>query len=190
MIIKLLGRKIGYKTLERLKQMCVRKGVISIINQSNNYCLVAFTHDDNKNATLVDGPMFIYDHYLSVKDWSPKFQPGSDTIENVAVWIQISGLRIEYYDARVLSFIENRVGKTVKVYKTTIQQEREKYVRLYVEVSLTKPLITTFSIKWRIYKLSIKGYTFCLNIWSIWPLQRRVSGKNKKETTEEVKKGI
>lgn len=120
-IVKLLGRKIGYKTLERLKQMYVRKGVISIINPSNNYYLVAFTHDDDKNAALVDGPMFVYDHYLSVKDWSPKFQPGSDTIENVAVWIRISGLRIEYYDGRVLSFIENRVGKTVKVYKTTIQ---------------------------------------------------------------------
>ncbi|XP_058727166.1 uncharacterized protein LOC131598601 [Vicia villosa] len=163
-IVKLLGRRIGYKALEtRLKQMCVRKGIINIIDLSNDYYLVAFTYEEDKNAALVDGPWFIYDHYLTVKDWSPDFHPERDSIENVAVWIRISGLQIEYYDPKVLSFIGDRVGKSVKVDKNTLKQERGKYARICVEVNLTKPLLAMFTIKGRRYKIEYEGlHLLCL----------------------------
>jgi hypothetical protein len=83
--------------------MWVKKGVISIIDLGNDYYLVAFTHEDDQYAALMDGPWFIYDHYLTVKEWSPNFHPASDTIEKVAVWVRISGLPIEYYDSKVLN---------------------------------------------------------------------------------------
>lgn len=73
-IMKLLRRRIGYKMLEtRLKQMWVRKRIINIIDLSYDYYLVAFTHDKDKNVVLSDGPWFIYDHYLTVKEWTPGF---------------------------------------------------------------------------------------------------------------------
>ncbi|GAU10508.1 hypothetical protein TSUD_420790 [Trifolium subterraneum] len=99
----------------------------------------------------------IYDHYLTVKEWSPNFQPESDTIEEVAVWVRISGLPIEYYDSEILHFIGNRMGKTVKVDKNTLTQERGKYARLCVQVNLSKPLLAMFSIKDRKYKIEYEG---------------------------------
>ncbi|PNX86740.1 zinc ion binding nucleic acid binding protein [Trifolium pratense] len=123
-IVKLLGRRIGYKALEnRLKQMWVRKGVINIIDLK----------------------------------WSPNFHPASDTIKEVAVWLRISGLPIEYYDSGALHFIGNRVGKTVKVDKNTLTQERGKYARLCVQVNLTKPLLAMFTIKGRKYNIEYEG---------------------------------
>lgn len=69
--MKLLGRKIGYKALEtRLKQMWVCSEIINIIDLGNEYYLVAFSHEDDKNAALSEGPWFICDHYLTVKDWN------------------------------------------------------------------------------------------------------------------------
>ncbi|WJX35274.1 hypothetical protein P8452_23289 [Trifolium repens] len=145
-VVKLLGRRIGYKALEtRLKQMWVRKGVINIIDLSNDYYLVAFSHEEDQYAALMDGPWFIYDHYLTVKEWSPNFHPASDTIQEVAVWLRISGLPIEYYDSRALRFIGNRIGRTVKVDKNTLSQERGKYARLCVQVNLSKPLLAMFT---------------------------------------------
>lgn len=42
-IVKLFWRQIGYKALEtRLKQIWARKGMINIIDLSNNYYLVIF----------------------------------------------------------------------------------------------------------------------------------------------------
>jgi hypothetical protein len=68
-IVKLLGRRIGYKALEtRLKQMWVKKGIINIIDLGNDYYLVIFSHDLDHDTSLLNGPWFIYDHYLTVKE--------------------------------------------------------------------------------------------------------------------------
>jgi hypothetical protein len=157
-IVKLLGRRIGYKALEtRLKQMWVKKGIINIIDLGNDYYLVTFSHDLDHDVALTNGPWFIYDHYLTVKEWSPNFHPQSDTIKKVAVWVRISGLPIEYYDSRVLRNIGNKIGSTVKVDKNTVMQEKGKYARLCVEVDLTKPLLAMFMIKERKYNVEYEG---------------------------------
>ncbi|XP_058776382.1 uncharacterized protein LOC131650700 [Vicia villosa] len=143
--------------------MWVRKGIISIIDLSHDYYLVAFTHEDDKNAALADGPWFIYDHYLTVKEWSPDFHPESDAIVNVAAWIRISGLPVEYYDPKVLHVIGDLVGRTVKVDKNTLQRERGKYARICVEVNISKPLLAMFSIKDSSYKIAYEGlHLLCL----------------------------
>lgn len=90
--------------------MWVRKGVISIIDLSNDYYLAAFSHEEEKNEAITDGLLFIYDHYLTVKDWSLNFYLESDNIEEIVVWIRIHGLPIEYYDVKLLCFIGNKVG--------------------------------------------------------------------------------
>jgi hypothetical protein len=41
------------------------------------------------------------------------------------VWVRISGLPIEYYDAKILHYIGNRIGKTVKVDKNTLSSKKE-----------------------------------------------------------------
>ncbi|XP_058725763.1 uncharacterized protein LOC131597062 [Vicia villosa] len=163
-IVKLLGRRIGYKALEnRLNQMWVRKGVISIIDLSNDYFLVAFSHEDDKKAAMANGPWFIYDHYLAVKDWKPNFQPDSDTIDEVAVWVRVVGLPIEYYSPKALTGFGNRIGRTIKIDKTTTKQERGKYARICVVVNLSKPLLGMFKIGGSCYKIEYEGlHLLCL----------------------------
>ncbi|XP_058775096.1 uncharacterized protein LOC131649347 [Vicia villosa] len=144
--------------------MWVRKGVISIIDLSNDYYLVAFSHEDDKKAALANGPWFIYDHYLTVKDWRPNFQPNTYSIDEVAVWVRISGLPIEYYDPRALTVFGNRIGRTIKLDKTTIKQERGKYARICVTVNLAKSLLAMFDINGSCYKIEYEGlHLLCLN---------------------------
>lgn len=144
--------------------MWVRRGVISIYDLGNDYFLVAFSHEEDKNATLLDGPWFIYDQYLTVKDCTPNFQPESDTIEDVEIWIWIAGLPIEYYDSKILPIIGDLVGKTVKVDKNTIHLERGKYARICVKVNLTKSLFAMFTIKERMFMIEYEGlHLLCLS---------------------------
>lgn len=87
---------------------------------------MAFSHDDDKRSAIMNGLWFIYDHYLNVKYWKPNFQLEIDTINEVVVWVRISGLPIKYYDPRDPSAFGDRIGSTVKVDKTTIKQVRGK----------------------------------------------------------------
>jgi hypothetical protein len=63
--------------------------------------LVTFTHAEDQQHAMTDGPWFIYDHYLTIREWStPNFHLSSDSIEKLAVLVRISGLPIEYYDLK------------------------------------------------------------------------------------------
>jgi hypothetical protein len=158
LIVKLMGRRIGYKALEtRLKQIWVRKGVISIIDLGYEYFLVYFTNEEDYTKALEDGPWLIYDHYLITREWTPNFHPNNATIERAAVWVRISGLPIEYYDAKILHYIGNRIGQMVKVDRNTLLQERGKYARVCVEVDLNKPLLAMFELKGEVYKVEYEG---------------------------------
>lgn len=80
------------------------------------------------------------------------------------MWVRFSGLPTEYYDPKVLKFIGNRIGRTVKVDKTTEVHKRGKYTRVCVEVDLTKPLLAMFTIKDRDYKVEYEGlHLLCLS---------------------------
>lgn len=158
MIVKLLGRKIGFKVFEtRLQQLWVRKGIISLIDLGNEFFLVNFSHGDDQEYALTEGPWLIFDHYLTVCEWRPNFSPSTKSIERVAVWVRFSGLPIEYYDFKILSFIGHRSGRTVTVDKNILGQERGKYARLCVEVDLTKPLLAMFELKRQTYTIEYEG---------------------------------
>lgn len=69
-----------------------------------------------------------------MREWSHNFIPSTDIIKQLVVGVRITGLPIEYYDDYVLSFIGNRIGKTINVDKNTLSRERGKYMRLCIQV--------------------------------------------------------
>lgn len=89
-----------------------------------DYYLLIFTCEEDQYSALIEGPWLIYDKYFPVREWSPNFCPTCDAIEEVAIWVHILGLAIEYYDDYVLSFIDNRIAKTVKVDRNTLSKKR------------------------------------------------------------------
>jgi hypothetical protein len=189
LIVKLMGRKIGYKALEtRLKQLWVRQGVISIIiDLSHDYFLVHFTSKGDQYRALTEGPWMIYDHYLSVSKWSPDFNPAKNKIEKMAVWVRFSGLPIEYYDKKILNGIGNRIGKTVKVDKNTLLQEHGKYACLCVEVDLTKPLLAMFTIKESYDRVEYEGlHQLCITCGKFGHVKEGCSLKSQEQHKERV----
>jgi pentatricopeptide repeat protein len=73
------------------------------------------------------------------------------------------GFQLNQFHDKVLTAIGNRIGRTIKVDKNTLQQERGKYARLCVEVDLSQPLLAMFSIKDRTYKVEYEGlHLLCL----------------------------
>lgn len=164
-IVKLLGTKIGFKALEdRLRQMWVRNGIITMVDLGNEYFLVDLSNEEDYAKTLEEGPWLIYNHYLIVRRWTPNFDPMSESIETVAAWVRLSRLPIEYYDSKVLRAIGNQIGKTVRIDDHTLTQARGKYARLCVEVDLTKPLLAMFELQDRFYTVEYEGlHLLCMN---------------------------
>lgn len=134
-IIKMLGRSIGFKALEnRMKLLWAKRGVLNIIDLGQEFYLVTFTNPEDHTVALLEGLWLVYDHYLMVREWSPNFSPSKDMVNQLVVWVRISGLPIEYYDQKVHTFIGNMIGKSIKVDRTNLTRERGKYDHLCIYV--------------------------------------------------------
>ncbi|XP_025684571.1 uncharacterized protein [Arachis hypogaea] len=163
LIVKLMGRKISLPVLtRRLESMWGKQGSIEVIDIGNEFFIVKFFSQEDLDYALTEGPWRIFDHYLSIKFWKPNFNPMEATIDTVAAWVRLPGLAIEYYDKEMLERIGNIVGRTLKVDSNTAEKCRGKFARLCVELDLTTPLISQYSINGVRYLVEYEGlYDIC-----------------------------
>ncbi|KAJ4822576.1 Delta(12) fatty acid desaturase [Turnera subulata] len=89
LIVKLWGRNIGFRTLcNRLPNLWKLKEGVRLVDLDNNFYFVRFTnHQDYLNA-LANGPWIVFEHYLTVEPWKPKFDPATHKFTSVVAWVQ------------------------------------------------------------------------------------------------------
>ncbi|XP_028770079.1 uncharacterized protein LOC114727545 [Neltuma alba] len=164
-ILKLLGRSIGFKALKsRLQGMWAKRGVTKLINIGYGYYVVKFSNREDYWNALTGGPWMIFDHYLTVWPWEPKFQSNRASIDKVAVWVRLPRIFLEYYDKEALTMIGNRIGETIKIDMNTSCQLRGHYAQICVLVDLTKQLMSGFSVDGENYYLEYEGlHLLCTN---------------------------
>lgn len=66
-------------------------------------------------------------------------------------------LSIEYFDQPFLERLGSKIGRIVKVDKTTSLAERGKYARLCIEVDLRKPLLSKYRLRRHIRRIEYEG---------------------------------
>ncbi|RYR05702.1 hypothetical protein Ahy_B06g085537 [Arachis hypogaea] len=158
LIVKLLGRKISLLAMKRrLEVMWGKRGSIDVIDLGNEFLLVKFYNSEDLDFALMEGPWKILDYYLSVRMWKPDFNPMNTSIDNIAAWIRLPGLAIEYYCRPILEKIGNIVGRTIKVDTNTAKITREKFARLCVEVDLQQPLVSQYQINGQTHVVEYEG---------------------------------
>ncbi|KAL4362433.1 hypothetical protein GQ457_04G029140 [Hibiscus cannabinus] len=97
-IVRLLGRNIGYKSLwSRMHAIWKPVGDIQLIDLDNSYFLVRFAAEKDYTKVLTGGPWTIYGSYLTVQPWSRKFSTSENYPSQVIVWVRLPGLPFRYY---------------------------------------------------------------------------------------------
>ncbi|KAL4296692.1 hypothetical protein GQ457_12G011660 [Hibiscus cannabinus] len=157
-IVRLLGRNIGYGTLlNRLHALWKPKWEIQLINLENNYFLVRLEDMRDYEVVLIEGPWTIFGNYLTVHPWSRSFNTDEKHPSQVIVWVRLPGLPYRYYYKALFRHIAQVVGKVVKVDYNTQAGERGKFARLAITVDLNKPLTPCIGIDNFVQKLEYEG---------------------------------
>ncbi|KAJ4836147.1 hypothetical protein Tsubulata_038857 [Turnera subulata] len=165
LIVKLLGKSVGYRFLHRtLMNQWKPRGEIVMADMGNDFYLLQFTNEYDYNRVLYDGPWIVADHVLIVRRWQPQFDPDDAIIDKAVVWVQLPKLYQEYYDKEILMRIARRVGKPIKVDEVTLKLSRVKFARVCIEVDLSKPLVSKFRLRRRIWRVVYEGLsTVCFS---------------------------
>ncbi|MBA0666611.1 hypothetical protein Goklo_003006 [Gossypium klotzschianum] len=86
LVVKLLGRKIGYNALwNKVCALWKPKMRFPLMNIDNDYYLAKFESDLDYNNVVSKGPWVIFGHYLTIQSWSTQFS----TLEDfpLSVWL-------------------------------------------------------------------------------------------------------
>ncbi|KAK8530864.1 hypothetical protein V6N12_013364 [Hibiscus sabdariffa] len=93
LVVKLLGRRIGYSTLRtKICEIWKPKQAIRLMDIENDYFLVTFKLRSDYLRVLVEGPWTVFGHYLTVQQWTPEFSTSTPYPTKVMVWIRLPGL--------------------------------------------------------------------------------------------------
>ena len=111
-VVKLLGRSIGYRALcNRLGLLWNSTSDFSIIDLENNYFLVRFKSKEDVDFALSQGPWTIMEHYLIVRPWTQHFDNLKEECDSFIAWIRLPGMTLYYYHKCILWMIGQIVGK-------------------------------------------------------------------------------
>ncbi|CAI0391510.1 unnamed protein product [Linum tenue] len=142
LVVRLLGLRIGFTNLcNRLKGLWRPQGNMEVKDLDHDCFLVNLDNEQDYYRALTDGPWVIYDHYLVVQQWSPRFKASDPLPKTMIVWVQLPALKIHFYHREILTSLGNLIGRTIKLDYHTLTQQRAKFARLAVEVDLTKHLV-------------------------------------------------
>lgn len=142
LVIKLLGKVIGYNTMkDRLTRIWKLQGGFDIMDIDNSFYMVKFDLAEDREKVSSGGPWMIFDHYLAVTHWTPEFVSPAAKIERTLVWICFPGLNLVYYDESFLLAMASTVGKPIRMDTNTLKVERGRFARICVEIDLTQPVV-------------------------------------------------
>ncbi|KAI9117367.1 hypothetical protein K1719_011533 [Acacia pycnantha] len=65
---------------------------------------------------------------------------------NIAAWIRLPDVPFEFYNVESLRRIGNMVGKMIKIDRSTSIYDKGGFVRICVELDLTRPLLPTYVV--------------------------------------------
>lgn len=97
LIVNTFGRKIGFHYLSsRISAMWKPDGKMECIDLGFDFYLVKFSLTGDVDKVLKEGPWFIGQHFLAIRQRELDFKASTATLSLVVVWIKLSELPIEY----------------------------------------------------------------------------------------------
>ncbi|KAJ4823692.1 hypothetical protein Tsubulata_050763 [Turnera subulata] len=165
LILRVLGRDIGYKALHtRLVQIWQPKGQLDLLDLGAGCFLARLSQSDDIERVIKRGPWMVQGHYLTVRQWFPKFRPELDVIKRTLPLVRLPGLPLMYYDDDFLETAARGVGCPIRVDSNTSTASRALYARMCMEIDLTLTLVPDVTTRGEHFKVHYEGlHTICMS---------------------------
>ncbi|XP_057443213.1 uncharacterized protein LOC130735131 [Lotus japonicus] len=158
LVVTLLGKTLGYRTMKnKLANVWRLDGDFDMIDVGNGFYMVKFDIKEDKEKVVNGGPWMVFNHYLAVSTWSPKFISSAARVTNTLAWVRIPGLNVVFYDESYLLSKARAIGKPIKVDRNTLKADRGRFERICVELDLTLPVVGKVCIEDYWYNIEYEG---------------------------------
>ncbi|XP_031111866.1 uncharacterized protein LOC116015840 [Ipomoea triloba] len=182
LILRVLGRKVSYSyLLHRLQKLWISEASFDLIALDQDYFVAKFESQRDYEFAKFEGPWIILGHYLTVQEWEPNFHPYKNKLSKLLVWARFPAIPIEYFEERFLLKIGKQIGCPVKVDTTTSLVSIGKFARVCIEVDLSKPLLSKFTLEDEVLPIEYEGINMVCFTCGIYGYKQGQCGNNRSE---------
>lgn len=111
-----------------------------LIDLGSDFFFIKFQKQENMNKVLHNEPWFIFNNFVFVRKWEPKFIASAAQLTYSSIWIRLPELPTEFYDFNILQRVGSKIGTLLKINTCTSATTRGRYARICIEVPLEQPL--------------------------------------------------
>ncbi|KAL8129388.1 hypothetical protein V2J09_018543 [Rumex salicifolius] len=195
LVIKALGTMIPYTVMDRkLRDLWKPSGKMRLVDLPNGYYLVKFEREEDYWRILTGEPWAMFGNYVTIKPWSPNFDPLTDVIATTPGWVRFMNLPVILYEEQVLLHPASAISSPIKVDKKTLFTDRGRFARVCVELDLSRPLNGAIIINGSRFLVEYEGlYAICFHCGRFGHFQphcpRSLENIAKKEAEIQESKG-
>src|ERR1044072_9114251 len=103
LVVSLLGKRLGYRIIKaKLTSLWRLQGEFDLMDVDNDFFMVRFDRDSDRDKVISGEPWMIFDHYLALSTWSSEFISPVARVKKTLEWIRISGLNVTFFNERVI----------------------------------------------------------------------------------------
>ncbi|XP_077239888.1 uncharacterized protein LOC143880791 [Tasmannia lanceolata] len=114
------------------------RGDLSIKFWGNDFLLFTFQREDDLFNALTRGPYYIFQtQILVLQRWNPEFNPFSDKIHKIPIWVWFPKLPVYLWEEYYLFSLAETIGKPLKMDDCSIERGR---ARVCVEIDCSSPV--------------------------------------------------
>jgi hypothetical protein len=119
--------------------------LVSVKKMDRNIFLFSFEHEADLNSVFRKRPWTLHGAHLVLKTWSPELTWKEVNFSTSTFCVQVHGLPFLWQNKSCLLRIGNKIGKVLEVdFIGEFQPRWSKYVRIRVEIEVSKPLWSGF----------------------------------------------
>ncbi|KAK4426853.1 hypothetical protein Salat_1454100 [Sesamum alatum] len=125
---------------QHLARLWKTSGTLQSVYIGKGHYLIKFQSADDYFVALVGGPWILFNSYILIQQWRPKFIPSDKPPKRFCIWIRLPKLPTEYYELDALFQIRKKYGRPIKVDSHTHLKAKGCFARICVEINTSQPL--------------------------------------------------
>ncbi|WOL01038.1 hypothetical protein Cni_G09751 [Canna indica] len=106
-----------------------------------------FSNEEENCDVFSSEPWFLRGQTLFLIPWRENFEPMRKVISVDLVWVQFSGLLVEFLNQKIFPQVAIVVGRPIKIDEYTLSGVRVRFVRVCILLDVRKPLEQDFWIE-------------------------------------------
>lgn len=157
-----LDKKVPYLVVKNIVTQIWRKfGIYEALSNDNGFYFFKFSQENAIRKVIEYGPWLIAGKLL-IQQWRPQMRIEKAQLTTLPIWVQFSGVPLEFWNEEGLSHIASAIGKPLYADELTEKCKRLNFAKICVEVDVSSELLTTVEV------VNSRGESFDISIKYPW----------------------